>query len=165
MIPFILLAAGLLLIFFEFYMPGGILGTLGGAVIIASIVTFAATYDSPVLIILYTLFCLALLALLVKYALWRIVHAKPDKSVYSDGSQEGYVASSFDHALVGKTVTVATDLRPGGQVVFEGRRHAALSLSGYIPKGEKVVVTGGQGETLTVKLQKKEKGNEEPTSR
>ena len=164
MIPFILLGAGLLLIFLEFYLPGGIMGTLGGVVVLASIVSFAITYDSPVLILLYSIGTVALLFLLFKYALWRIKSAKPENSVYSEGSQEGYVASEYDRLLVGKKGVVATDMRPGGKVIIEGKKYTAISTSGYLPKGQDIVVTGGQGETLTVKLQKKDDNDEKPAS-
>ncbi len=45
-------------------------------------------------------------------------------------------------------------MKPGGQVVIEEKKHSAISLSGYITKGNKVKVVGGEGESLTVKLYK-----------
>lgn len=151
MLPFILLAAGLLLIFFEFFLPGGILGSIGAVVVIASIVVFALQFDSLMLIVLYTLGSIVLVGLLFRFALWRIRHGEPGKTIYSDDAQEGYFASSYDKSAIGKTGVVDTDLRPGGHIIVDGIRHSAISLSGYIPKGEKIKVTGGQGESLTVK--------------
>lgn len=159
MLPFIILAAGLLLIYCEFYLPGGILGTLGVMVVIGSIVIFALQYPSPLLIFLYTIGTVILMVLLFKYALWRIKNAPPGTSIYSENDQEGYIASTFDENAIGKIGVVESDLRPGGHIVVEGRKQLAISQSGYITKGEEVIVIAGQGESLTVKHYKKEKSS------
>ena len=151
MIPFIILAIGLFLVFIEFYLPGGVMGTLGALVVVASIIVFAIEYDSPILILLYTVGTGILLVFLFRYALWRIKTAEPGRSVYSAGDQEGYVASAYDTNAIGKIGVVDTDLRPGGHIIVEGKRHLAISQSGYITKGSQVIVIGGQGESLTVK--------------
>jgi len=156
MTPFIILAIGLLLVFLEFYLPGGIMGTLGALVVLGSIIVFAIEYDSPVLILLYSIGTVVLLVLLFRYALWRIKTAEPGRSVYSAGDQEGYVASDFDESAIGKIGVVDTDLRPGGHIIVGGKRHLAISQSGYITKGSEVKVVGGQGESLTVINYKKD---------
>lgn len=159
MSPFVLLAIGLLLIFFEFYLPGGIVGTLGALVVIASIVIFAMQYESPIAIILYTIGAFTALILLFRFALWRIRHAKPERSIYSENDQEGYIASAFDESAIGKVGIVDTDLRPGGRIIVEEKKHSAISQSGYLTKGTEVLVIGGQGETLTVKIKQKKQLN------
>ena len=156
MTPFIILAIGLFLVFLEFYLPGGVMGTLGALVVIGSIVVFALEYDSPVLILLYTIGTVVLLVILFRYALWRIKAAPPGRSVYSEGDQEGYVASAFDESTIGKVGVVDTDLRPGGHIIVDGKRQLAISQSGYITKGSQVIVIAGQGESLTVKNYKKD---------
>ena len=151
MLPFMLLAVGLLLIFLEFFLPGGIMGSIGVLVIIGSIVFFALQSESLVFIVLYTLGCGVLVALLFRFALWRIRHGEPGKTIYADDAQAGYFASSYDKTTIGKSGIVDTDLRPGGHIIVDDTRHSAISVSGYISKGEKVKVIGGQGESLTVK--------------
>ena len=151
MIPFIVLALGLLLIFFEFYLPGGVVGALGTLVVIASIVLFMMQYDSLIAIILYIAAVFGALFYLFRFALWRIKTAKPEHSVYSASHQEGYIASTYDKTAIGKLGVVQSDLKPGGYIIIEGRKHYAISQSGYLTKGSTVVVTGGQGESLTVK--------------
>ena len=157
MTPFILLAIGLLLIFCEFYLPGGVMGVLGALVVIASIVVFIMQTDSPLAILLYIVGTGICLAVLFRFALWRILHAKPGFSIYSDADQEGYIASTFDTSTVGKIGIVESDLRPGGHVIVEGKKHQAISQSGYVTKGEEIEVIGGQGESLTVKRKTKDK--------
>lgn len=155
--PYLLWAVGLLMIFLEFYLPGGIMGTLGTVVVLASIVVFAMQYDSPLAIILYTIGTIVSTVLLFKFALWRIRHAKPERSIYSEGDQEGYVASAYDASTIGKMGIVQSDLKPGGHVLVEGKKHGAISKSGYITKGSEVMVLDGEGESLIVKHYRKEK--------
>lgn len=150
--PFILLAIGLLLVLFEFYLPGGIMGTIGALTVLASIVLFALNSESPLYTLLFILGSCTALAFLVKFALWRIRHAEPGYSVYSDQDQEGFHASKYDESAIGKSGVASTDLRLGGRILIDGKRHSALSQSGYIIKGTEIEVIAGQGETLIVKL-------------
>lgn len=151
MLPFVLLAVGLLLIFLEFFLPGGVMGTLGALVVLSSIVFFAMQTESLLYILLYAFGSFVLVYLLFRFALWRIQHGEPGKTIYSDDDQEGFTASAYDKATIGKIGVVDTDLRPGGHIIIEEKRHSAISRSGYISKGDNVKVIGGEGESLIVK--------------
>lgn len=148
---FICLAIGLLLIFIEFFVPGAIMGTLGGVFVLASLILFATESNSLLAILVYFLGVCISLGLLFKFALWRIRHASPNFSIYSDASQSGFQASTFDEAAIGKVGTVLSDLKPGGYVLIDGQQHQAISQSGYIAKGSQIEVVGGQEESLIVK--------------
>ncbi len=148
---FLLVLLGLFLILAEFYLPGGIIGILGGMAILAGIILFASETDSVIALILFLAGIAVSVGLLIRFALWRIVHAKPQYSIYSADDQEGYQASDYDKDAIGKTGVVIADLKPGGYILIEGRQHAAISLSGYIAKGEHVAVVGGQEQSLMVK--------------
>ncbi len=152
MMPFLLLVLGLFLIFAEFYLPGAILGVMGGISMIVAIMLFSNLYGSPILTVLFTLLSMILLGILIKFALWKIQNEKKGSGIYSYDDQAGYTASTFDSSAIGKIGIAHTDLRPGGQVLIEGKRHTAISQSGYLEKGTRVLVTGGEGESLTVKL-------------
>lgn len=154
MIPFLLVFLGLILIFFEFYLPGAILGILGGIFILIAIILFASQSSSIWAVILFIIGCALAVGLLIRFAIWRIVHAKPQYSIYSDKNQEGYQASGYDVSAIGKTGIVVADLKPGGYIVIEGHQHPAISTTGYIAKGEYVIVIGGQEQSLIVKLKK-----------
>jgi membrane-bound serine protease (ClpP class) len=151
MTPWIFLVLGFLLIFVEFYIPGAIMGVTGGVMVFAGVILFAMQTDSPWAIAAFVIGTGVALAALVKFALWRIRTARPESSIYSDASQDGYEASSFDAAAIGKTGTVVTDLKPGGHILVDGKRLQAISQGGYITKGSEVVVVGGQEESLIVK--------------
>lgn len=154
MTSLIFLALGLLLILMEFFVPGAVLGIMGGMLVIASIILFAMETNSPWWVVLYLIGITAAITYLVKFALWRIRTAKPGRSIYLSGDQEGFTASSFDASAIGKTGTVVTDLKPGGHILVDGKRQQAISQSGYITKGSEVVVVGGQEESLIVKSKK-----------
>ena len=55
--------------------------------------------------------------------------------------QEGFVSVSMEPlTMVGKTGAAATVLRPSGRVVVDGEYYDAISLKGFIEKGDEVVV-------------------------
>lgn len=155
-IPFLLIFLGLILILVEFYLPGGIIGILGGISIVSGIILFASETSSLIALLLFIVGTAVAVGFVIQFAIWRIKHTKPQYSIYSSADQEGYVASTYDKSLVGKTGIVSTDLKPGGYIVVEGKQHPAISLSGYISKGEHVLIVGGQEQSLMVNLMKKE---------
>lgn len=151
MISFILVFLGLFLILLEFYLPGAVLGILGGVSILTGIILFASQTSSVTAVILFLIGSAVSVALLIRFALWRIVHAKSGYSIYSDSDQSGYQASTYDKTAIGKTGLVIADLKPGGYIFVDGQQHSAISISGYISKGEHVDIIGGQEQSLMVK--------------
>ena len=154
MISFLLIFLGLFLILLEFYLPGAVMGILGGISILVVIILFASQTSSWLAIILFVAGTAIAIGLLIRFAIWRIAHAKPQYSIYSDADQEGFQASSYDKNAIGKTGIVIADLKPGGYILVEGNQHPAISQSGYIAKGERVTVVGGQEQSLIVKKEK-----------
>ncbi len=156
MISFLLVILGLVLILVEFYLPGAIMGILGGISILIGIILFASQTSSLTAIIGFVIGTAICVICLIRFAIWRIVRAKPQYSIYSEDSQEGYQAVSYDKQALGKTWVVLSDLKPGGYILVDGHQQPAISLSGYIPKGEHVTIVGGQEQSLIVKLSKKD---------
>ena len=153
MLVAVLLILGLLLIFVEFYVPGAIMGTLGGLLVFSSAVIFAL--DAPIWATILYIGCVVfIIKNLISFAMWKIQHTKPSKSIYSHASQEGFIATSFDLSLIGHEGIVATDLKPGGSIDIEGKRLQAISQGEYLVKGTKVIVIGGEGDALLVKSKK-----------
>lgn len=149
--PYLLLLLGYVLIFLEFYLPGAIMGILGSLLVITSILVFVSQSGSLLFSLLYIVVALLGIAALVKFALWKIPRTKSSFSIYLRGDQKGYRASSFDTSAIGKVGTVLSDLKPGGYILIDGKQHQAVSVSGYIEKGTKVLVLKGQEESLIVK--------------
>ncbi|CAF24462.1 NfeD family protein [Candidatus Protochlamydia amoebophila] len=151
MIASIFLLCGLALIFIEFYIPGAIMGVLGSIFLIASIIVFTSQINSIWATIFYIFFTFSCVVLLIRFTLWRIVHTRQEYSIYLKKDQKGFQASEYDRNAIGKLGMVLTDLKPGGYILIDGEQHQAISLTGYISKGEEVVVVSGQEESLIVK--------------
>lgn len=155
LIPFILLFIALLLIFIEFFLPGGVLATVAGIMLLASIVFFALNSSSILWTLLYVVFVAFIVVLLIQFTIRRIRKGK-FKGIYLHTAQEGYVASEYAKELIGKTGEAVSDLKPAGHILIEGKRFQAVSKVGYIEKGEPIAVVGGEGAHLIVKrLQEK----------
>ena len=152
--PYALWLVGLLLIFLEFYLPGAILGILGGVLLLASIYQYVSQ-GTLIGSLFFVTGVIASVALLIRFTLWRIRTSKSAYSIYSNADQKGYVASGFDKNAIGKIGIVSSDLKPGGYIKIEGKQHQALSESGYVVKGTEVLVIGGQEESLIVTTRKK----------
>jgi membrane-bound serine protease (ClpP class) len=150
-IAFLFLIFGLFFIVLEFYLPGAIMATIGAIMLIASVLLFAATSESIFVDLLYLIAVLGLVALVIKYVLKIIPRASSRFNIYLKEDQEGYYASQFDKTAIGKVGIVVTDLKPGGYISIDGKKHQAISQSGYISSGEQVLVIGGREESLIVK--------------
>jgi membrane-bound serine protease (ClpP class) len=151
MTRYLLLILGLILLFLEFYLPGAILGTIGAILILFSLILAISESQSGVETALF--FVIALIAVIgvIKLALYRIPRGKKGFNIYLNTDQEGYQASTYDKAMIGKKGIVDSDLKPGGYIRIEGKQYQAISVSGYITKGQEVIVIGGEAESLLVK--------------
>lgn len=127
------------------------MGVAGALLIAASLLLFVMEAHSPLAVLLYFVMVALSVVFLIKYALWKIPRAKPDRSIYSADAQEGYQASHFDEKAIGKTGIVLSDLKPGGYILVDGEQQQAISESDYISKGTEVVVLRGEGESLIVR--------------
>lgn len=151
MIAIFLLLLGLVLVLLEFYLPGMVLGIGGGILIIFSIILFGMSSGSALEVFVFVVVAIAGLYGVVKFALWQIPRTRKKQSIYLDADQEGYVASTFDEKLIGKDGIATSVLKPGGFILIEDKKYPAISISGYIEKGDKINVVSGQGESLLVK--------------
>jgi membrane-bound ClpP family serine protease len=145
--------AGIALIFLEFFLPGAVLAVLGTLTLLVSLGMFFAQYPAFYGII-YMVAILLAVAITCKFALWRIKRSSNKGNFYHGEDQEGYMASSFDHALVGQDGTVSTELKPAGHIIVEGKLYQALSETGFISKGATVQIIGGKGSHLIVRQRK-----------
>ncbi len=148
---YFVLFLGLLLVFLEFYLPGAVMGTAGAVLIIASIVTYATSGASAVEILVFVLVAIFGLAAVVKGALWSIKRTGKNKSIFLNSDQEGFRASRYEEELIGRSGKCHTLLHPGGYVIVDKKKYAAISASGFLDKGDKVEVIGVEGETLKVR--------------
>jgi len=146
-----LTALGLLLIFLEFYVPGGIIGILGGISLVIGAVLFFKEELPLWVSIIYLILLLVLLVGTIRFALWRIRCKGKADTLFLMKDQEGYQASSYRKELIGKKGKTFSDLKPSGHVVIEGEKFQALSESGYIEQGEEIIVIRGSGAHIVVR--------------
>lgn len=150
MSPYLLLLLGISLIFIEFFLPGIVLGSIGVALVIASLVAFALQTSSSLYLALYAAAVVLSLYAVFKYALRRM---RGSESFFATSDQAGTRAGTFDVKLIGSTGIAETDLRPAGLINVAGNTLQALSQSDFIPKGSRVLIIGGEGSELIVKEQ------------
>ena len=143
---------GLLLIYFEFFLPGAVMGIIGALLLVLSLFLFIFFQHPNVLSLFFFIFALLLsVVLTIRLALITVKRRRDKNSFYSEKNQEGFIASIHQKELYGKTGVAATDLRPSGYIKIEKEFFQAVSRAGYIKKDEKVQVEGGEGARLIVK--------------
>lgn len=150
-LPFLILFAALLLIYIEFFVPGGIMGTAGALLFVLSVYYAFWNSNSGLFAAGFAVGGLVVLGLLVKIALWRIQKGKSGKNLYLDSDQEGFQASSYAQERVGEKGKTSSDLKPSGYILVAGQRYQAVSKFGYLAKGTEIEVIGGEGAHLIVK--------------
>lgn len=149
---YLFLILGLMMLFLEFFLPGGILA-VAGVIAMGAAVIYIFLDGAPVYEVLFFLFLAIVGAIgVVKLALKLIKGSKKESSFYLDSDQEGYKASGFDANWIGKTAIAHTDLRPGGYIKLEGKKVPAISSTGFILKGTQVIILSGEGECVYVKI-------------
>ena len=151
MITIILLfVAGVVLIGSEVFLPGGILGAIGGALMIGGIAVsyteFGAFGAFIATILAITLVVLAL------FFEFKILPKTPmGKQLFMSGSiEDSTTYSKAGDDVVGQTGRTVTALGPTGFVLLGGKKLEAASKSGFIEKNEKVKVTGKDNFRITV---------------
>lgn len=139
----LLFAVGLVLLAFEVFVPGGILGIFGGLSLLGGVVLaftgFGATGGWTALAVALGLVGLMVyleFGLLPKTALGRRLFLR---SAVGGTSQPPLAESA---AVVGRGGEALTPLAPTGYVIVDGRRYEAFSQSGLLPKGAPVRVVG-----------------------
>jgi membrane-bound serine protease (ClpP class) len=157
-LAFILLIVGLVLIFLEFYTPGGVLAVSGGAALLFAVAWFFYVSPSQVLSLLFVIVTIVLVCLVIWLALKRIQQSSSKNTFYLGKDQEGYVGVHFDTSLIGKTGIAISDFGPSGYVLVDGMKYQATANGLYLDKGTDVEVIGGEGGHLIVKPLKEGKG-------
>lgn len=144
---------GLLLIFLELYLPGGILGTIGSVLIVVSMVyAYRILPQQAPLIIAFQILLGGILIYLWIKQLHRTRWGKKLILEEQEDTSKGYVAQEKDlENLVGKEGITLTLLRPGGIAEIEGRRVGVVTEGIYVRKGKKVRVLEVTGNQLRVK--------------
>ena len=131
---------GLALIMIEIFVPGGIVGTIGGISLLGAVYLSYRSYGADGALITFLICGACVVAclfvefkILPKTAVGRrlfLSHRVSGKSQQEQG----------DSTLLGQEGNALTALAPSGYVLVGGRKLEAHSCSGFLEKGEKVRV-------------------------
>lgn len=138
----LLFLTGILLLAFEVFTPGGVLGVLGGIAMAAG--CGVAFYRfGPATGALATAGAVIVLGLMVWVELWVLPRTRFGRKLFQDHAIGATSQPALaETSVIGKSGEAVTTLAPSGYVLLEGRRFEAYSQSGYTAKGAVVRVVG-----------------------
>lgn len=148
-----LFAAGIALIFAEFFVPGLILGITGMVCLVAS-ATVAVIHipESAGYFILFEVIGLIATIGLGMVALPRSPIGKRMILHTSQDADQGWISTETDRSLAGVVAEVITPLRPAGTILANHQRISAVTEGEFIEAGRKVRIREVQGNRVVVEL-------------
>lgn len=153
----ILFIIGIVLIFAEFFLPGGIAGIIGLALIIGSILLAGGNVVNMGISIFIALIVAILgMVIIVKFFGKKINMF--NKMILTDATdtEHGYVSNVNRVELLGKLGKSMTPLRPSGTIMLEGERIDAVTEGGYVDSGKVVKVIKVEGSRIVVREAREE---------
>jgi len=149
--------AGLILICFEVFVPGGILGTIGFFLIVGSIwiafVQLGSVGGS------YFLVGGLVLAMVSVYLVMKFgIKTRLSRKLFLQSTEKGFRSTSKNlEDLKDKTGISLTILRPSGKAVIDGGKVNVVSEGVFLPKGCKIKVVMVEGNRVVVRRINEEK--------
>jgi membrane-bound ClpP family serine protease len=139
----LLFLLGVLLLAGEVFVPGAIMGIIGGlAMMLGCVLSFQQF--GPAGGAVATAIAVTLLGITLYIELKWLPRSRFGKKLVvqsaSDATSQPALASL--EAVLGKTAEAVTTLAPSGYVLVEGRRYEAFCQSGHVAKGAMLRVTG-----------------------
>lgn len=148
----LLLFIGIILIIAEFFVPGGIVGIIGGALVILSLLLAGANFVQMGYSILIAMFIAVVGMVILMKFFGKKLHMF-NKLVLKDATttEEGYVSNVNRIELIGKKGKTMTPFRPAGVVSVDGERIDAVSDGSYIDAGKQVEIIKVEGSRIVVR--------------
>lgn len=143
---------GVILLFLELFVPGGILGLLG---IIFFIIGIFLTVDSTLEALFYITGMLLTLGILV-FLSFRFPFTRKFWERFSLTTRQtkgaGYIAPKPGYEnFLGREGVALSQLRPAGIADFEGERLDVVTEGGFISRGSKIKVIAVEGTRIIVR--------------
>ena len=148
----LLFVAGIVFIFIEIFVPGGIFG-LGGCLAICGSI-FLCFRDYPSMAFYALLLELVSAGIAIILALKFLPKTKFGKYVILSGKEskkEGFVSYDRLKDIEGKQGVALTLLRPAGKAEINGRKFDVVTEGDYVKKNEKVKVVMISGKKIVVR--------------
>jgi len=148
MLAWLWLVIAFVLLFLEFYLPGGIMAMVAIAFFLLAIV-----YGYQIYGIAGGAFFLVASFLGTGVVIWSALTSirKSRNTFILQSDQEGYEGSERQPEHIGKEGVTVTDLSPAGFAQIDGNRIQVVSQQGYVEKGTDVAVIDSRGGYLIVK--------------
>ena len=145
----IFVVTGMILIGAEIYVPGAVLGVIGGIALFAAVITGFAAFGP-----LGGAYALAgiVVCTIIMVIIWMkyFPGSRIGKKIIVEQSLSASKASSDYSDLAGKEGVTASELRPSGFAVIDGKRIDVVTQGEMISKGEKVKVIKIEGSRVVV---------------
>ena len=148
----IMFVIGLILLIAELFVPGGILGVVGGAMMVMSVIFAGESVTHMVLsIIIAMIIAVVGMVILMKF-FGKKLHVF-NKLVLRDAttSEEGYVSNENRIELIGKVGQTLTALRPAGVVQVDDERLDVVSEGTFIDAHKQVTIVKVEGSRIVVR--------------
>lgn len=148
----IIFIIGLVLLLLEFFVPGGIVGIIGGVLIIISLLFAGASVTHMAYSIIIAMFIAVIGMVILMKFFGKKLHVF-NKLVLRDATttEEGYVSNMNRVELIGCVGEAVTPLRPAGVIIIDNERIDAVSEGSYIDKGKQVEVIKVEGSRIVVR--------------
>ncbi|MBN1268301.1 MAG: nodulation efficiency protein D [Kiritimatiellae bacterium] len=148
---FVLLVAGLFLIGAEIFIPGGVIGTIGGLCLIGAIVIAFATFPAHVaLLIAVGIVVLLGLCLVLWIRFFPRTPVGKSLTLAEDGKRFKATRAGLPE-LLGKEGVTQTELRPAGIAKIDGQRVDVVTESDWVAVNVKVRVIEVEGNRIVVR--------------
>lgn len=138
----LLFIGGVVLIGSEVFLPGGIIGAIGGAMMIGGIAVSYSDYGALGAFV-STVIAITLVVVALYFEFRILPKTTMGKRLFMSASvQSSTTYSNVADDIIGRTCLTATALAPTGFVLLDGKKLEAASKSGFIEKNEEVKITG-----------------------
>jgi len=144
-----LLGTGILLLSLEIFVPGGILGTIGGLMIMSTIFMSLFIFEKYGVLIAFLILVFAVGILM----LWISIFPKTylGKRVSLNDTLKTAKSNDDRKDLIGAEGVALSDLRPSGFAKINGKKLDVVTSGDLIEDGKEIVVTNVEGFRIVVK--------------
>ncbi len=147
---FITLIAGLILFGGEIFVPGGILGILGGCSLVAAMIIAIQAFDTWGPYIALGIFFLAAVSVVAWIKFFPRSSLGRKMTLSTDGTDFDSTQSGLD-GLAGKRGLTSVACRPAGFAVIEGQRIDVVTEGGMIAADTEIEVVETEGNRVVVR--------------
>lgn len=148
----IIFVIGFILLLVEFFVPGGIVGFIGLALIIVGLILAGESVTHMAFSIIIAMFVALLGMVIIMKFFGKKMHVF-NKLVLKDATStdEGYVSNENRYDLLDQQGTTLTPMRPAGVIELNGERIDAVSEGSFIEKGKTVQIIKVEGSRIVVR--------------